>query len=211
MTAPSAIPPEKTPAKVSSAELFKRLDSLAEVVKQHHRLGLNPEAMYVYKPMKAGSGTALKVDLRLDPVYGDTGYVTEVKGGLFVELAAQEGVKDGFPTFGWKSESKVSAKLGIPDVTALLLGLREVRMRGKPVPVGIRPKGDDKGATISLFHRFGDKTAAISLQFIADGSFFGISKSKDLRRGIKLTLSEEIALETYLRLALKKLLQLGVR
>ena len=206
--------PPQSPAKVSSADLYNRLDALAAAIQgvaQQLRLELNPESLYVYKPMKSGKGAALKVDLRLVPTYGETGYVADVKGGLFVELAAQEGEKDGFPTFGWKSEDKLSAKLGIPDVTAILVGLREVRLRGKVVPAGIRSKGDEKGTTVGMFHVFKDETTAIQLQFGADGSFLQISKSKEERRSIKLTLQEEVQLEIYLRFALQRLLQVGVR
>jgi hypothetical protein len=214
MTGPAPYSPPTAPNKVSAADLAKTLDSLVQEVQglaRQQRLELNPEALYVYKPAKSGNGTALKLDLRLVPTYGDTGYVAEVKGGLFVELAAQEGEKNGFPVFGWKSETKVSAKLGIPDVTTMLVGLREVRLKGKPVPQSVRAKGDEKGISVGMFHRFGEETAAISLQFGADGSFFQVSKSATLRRSIKLSLTEEIGLEVYLRFALQRLLQLGVR
>src|SRR5437867_11302790 len=106
--------------KVSSAAPYARLDASKQ------QIGLEP--VHFYKPRPDGSGAALKVDLRLKPVYNDKGYIRAVEGGLFLELAAQTSKgEDGHARFGWRDPSKLTAKLGVPDISALLLGFRRVR------------------------------------------------------------------------------------
>ena len=173
---------------------------------------LSPQPTYVYKPRPDGSGAALKLDLRLKPIRNDKGYIQAVEGGLFLELAAQVGKgEDGYARFGWQDEGRLTAKLGVPDISAILLGLRYVRQLVKKVPDGIRAKGDQDGTSLGLFHKFGDDSTAINLKFAADGSFLRISKSKTWERSIKLSLTEELVIETYLQLALRAFLAVGAR
>lgn len=202
----------QTPTKVSSAELFARLDELQERLRaldQISRLGLAPEATYVYKPRKDGSGTALKLDLRLDPTISEKGFITAVEGGLFMELAAQgANGADGFARFDW-TDSRITVKLGLVDVLAILAGYRQVRLLGKKTPASTRMRDDQTGTSVSMFHKFGSETASITVQFEADRSQWRVSKSKDVYRSIYLSLQEEIQVETYLRLALEGILRVG--
>jgi hypothetical protein len=186
--------------KVDGAMVMQQLGYLTRMTELRHR----PREFYIYKPYKDGSGTALKVQLRLVPTFHEKGWVTDVDGGLFLELAAQLPAKgaDGFARFAWDGNTKVVAKLGVPDITAILVGIREVRFRGKPTPKSTRTKKDEIGTTVSLFHKFGESSTGIALNFSADNTEILVSKSKELRRGIKLTLPEELAFESYLRKAL---------
>lgn len=203
---PVKVESPKEPAKISSAEIFRRLDELQRLI----NLPLTPQAMYIYKPSGAGTGTAFKLQLRLSPAWNEKGYIEEVDGGLFLDLAGQTGKgDDGFARFGWPDA--ITAKLGIPDISALLAGLRYVRTLGKKVPEALRPKNDTGGVTVGLFHKFGEESTAISLKFEADGSFVAVSKSKDARRSIKLSLSEEIQFESYLTSALAAFQLVGRR
>jgi len=206
--------PAAPPAKISSAEIFARLDAIRDqvtaVVRTSQLALFSPEAMYVYKPRQDGSGAALKLDLRLTPSFNEKGFVHKVEGGLYLELAAQTGKgEDGYARFGWQEDSRLTAKLGIPDISAILLALRTVRIIGKKVPEAIRAKNDTEGTTVGLFHKFEKDTTAIDLKFAADGSFIRVSKSKDWHRSIKLTLSEEIVVEAYLQKALQAFLAAG--
>jgi hypothetical protein len=193
---------EQAPAiKVDGQTVMQQLMFLTRMAELRHR----PRELYVYKPRQDGSGTALKVQLRLVPTFHDKGWVADVAGGLFIEMAPQLPAKgaDGFARFDWASDgNKITAKLGVPDITAILVGIREVRFRGKPTPKSTRTKTDEVGTTVSLFHKFGESSTGIALQFSADATEILVSKSKELRRGIKLTLQEEVALEAYLRKAL---------
>jgi hypothetical protein len=196
----------------------------AEVLLDTYRLSnlaINPQPVRVYKPRQGGGGAALKLQLRLEPTIkrSDSGaeFIDEVDGGLFVELAAQEGeVRSGakqFPAFGWASPSLVRAKLGMPDITGLLVAFREVRLRGRPVPVSLQPKqASEKSAQqVGMFHKFGQSSTALTYTFEPDGSSLYVSKSKDLRRSITLSLSEELLVESYLRLALDAFVRVGQR
>lgn len=186
---------------------------------KNSRFQFTPEPMYVYKPRPDGNGGALKLNLRLTAKLGETGdFVESVDGGLFVDLAAQKGkTEDGrFPMFGWQDDKTlVKAKLCLPDVLAMLAALRNVRHFGKPVPTALQPKNEiderKRKLTLSLFHKFGQATSAITLNFAAEGSLFGISKSKLLRRSISFTLMDELMFERYLEISLDGFLRMGVR
>lgn len=185
--------------KVSSSELFRRFDAIDRV----QALQFSPMAMYVYKPNREGTGSALKVQLRLTPAFNDKGYVSpkDVTGGLFVELAKQDGTGEaGFAKFGW--DDAIVVKLGLPDIGAFLLGLRS-RVTGKPIPQEFRDKKDEVGVTVSRFHKTKDSNAVIGMKFEPAGSFFGISKPGGIKGSIKLNLAEEIELESYLRMAMQ--------
>ncbi len=86
---------------------------------------------------------------------------------------------------------------------------RYVRQLGKKLPEGIRAKGDQDGTALGLFHRFGEATTAIDVKFAADGSIIRVSKSKTWYRSIKLSLTEEVVIETYLQQALRAFLAVG--
>lgn len=190
----------------------------AELLK-NSRFEFNPEPMYVYKPRPDGNGAALKVNLRLNATLGESGeFVQTVDGGLFVDLAKQtsKGGGGAFPTFGWQDASSlVKAKLCLPDILGILAALRNVRRYGKPVPTALQPKNEMDAAkrktTLSLFHKFGATTSAITLTFGADSSVFGVSKSATLRRSLVLTCTEELMFERYLEIALEGFLRMGVR
>ena len=191
-------------AKVSSAALYARLDAPKQ------QIGLEP--VHFYKPRPDGGGAALKLQLRLKPSFNAKGYVDAVEGGLYLELVAQTGKgEDGHARFGWQDNLKLTAKLGVPDISALLLGFRYVRHLEKKLPDAIRAKGDQEGTSLGLFHRFGEATTAIDIKFAADGSFIRVSKSKTWYRSIKLSLAEELLFEAYLRLALDGFLAVGAR
>lgn len=202
---------------LTKAELLGRLDRIIGVVEaigRLQRLENGPEPMYVYKPRKDGSGTALRADLRLSVTFGDKGFVSEAEGGLYLELAAQEGKTDGgFAKFGWgNDETIIRTKLGMPDVINLLLAFRQVRHLGGEVPDAIRPKSHKEAThSVELFHKFGKDTTIISLEFKDGGSYLRLSRSKELTRSVSLSLAEEVQLETYLQMALEAFLRVGMR
>lgn len=182
------------------------VDSI-HLLRQRSDLWFNPAPLRIYKPQQNGKGTALQVDLRLDPEY-DKGYIKKVQGGLFVELVPQAGKNDqGNATFDWNAGIK--AKFGSADIAAFLLGFRYTRIRRVPIPQELRTKGDTIGDSIGRFHRFGNDTTVISLKFGGDGSFLRISKSATEWRSIKLSLTEEFLVERMLLRALDAFQQVG--
>jgi len=191
---------------------------LADMLKESRFL-FNPEPMHVYKPRPDGNGAAMKLNLRLNATLGESGeFVKSVDGGLFVDMAKQDGkTPDGrFPKFAWQDESSlVKAKFCLPDILGMLTAMRNVRLLGKPVPMSLRPKQEldeaKRKVTLSLFHKFNKSSSAITMTFGADSSVLRISKSKDLSRSISLSLLEELMLERYLDIALESFLRLGVR
>ena len=190
--------------KVSNAAPYARLDAPKQ------QIGLEP--VHFYKPRPDGGGAALKLQLRLKPILNQKGYIHTVDGGLYLELAAQTGKgEDGHARFGWQDNLKLTAKLGVSDISALLLGFRYVRHLEKKLPDAIRAKGDQEGTSLGLFHRFGKATTAIDVKFAADGSFVRVSKSKTSYRSIKLSLTEELVIEAYLQHALRAFLAVGAR
>jgi hypothetical protein len=202
--------PGKAPAaQVSGTKVMEQLAFLTRMIELRHR----PREMYVYKPRQDGSGTALKVQLRVIPEFPpDKTYISKVDGGLFLELAPQLGEKgpDGFARFDWATDGhKITAKLGVPDITTILVGIREVRYRGKATPKSTRTKSDTDGTTVSMFHKFEASTTSIALKFEADATILYVSKSKDVKQSIKLTLQEERALEAYLIHALDVFHEVG--
>lgn len=205
------------PPKSSAQEV---LAALAEI-KRSVAVLTNPEPLYFFKPMKSGSGAAVKFDTRLTPILNAKGFIGEVDGGCYLELVAQSGTDDaGNPTFGWQDvQTRITTKLGLPDISALLLGIRAARHHRKLVPEGIRPRSkkdgawtvDPVGATIGMTHKFNDDTTIIQYKFGKDGSFLSVSKSATLRRSIKISLAEEVLLEAYLEMALRAFLYVGKR
>lgn len=177
---------------------------------------LRPEPIVFYKPQKTGNnGVAAKFNLALRPTYSaEQGYVEEVDGGLFLDLVAQ-GDKNaaGFPTFKWTDkDTLITAKFGLPDVSGLLVAIRDVRVRGAEVPTYLRGKSVEKTNVVSLFHKSGDAaTTGITYTFEKDSSILRLSKSRDKFRSVSLTLGEEVILEEYLRFALEAFIRVGMR
>lgn len=184
-------------------------------------LTFNPSPMYIYKPRPDGSGVAVKLNLRLKPVFNeDEGYVDTkaTEGGLFLELVGQTGRvgKGENATFAWMDDTKkVTAKIGLADQLGLLTAIRQVRHAGKPVPSHLRPKNEADEAkakrTVSLFHKFGTSSTAITYVFEAEQSYLGVSKSAAQRKSATLTLMDELQLETYLEHSLRAYVTLGIR
>jgi len=182
------------------------------------RTEFSPAPYLVYKPMKNGSGQAMKAQLRLDPNWVETdsgGYFERPKDqGLFVEIAPQEGTGEGgFAKFGWNSPGLVRCKWGLVDVTKWITAYRDVRFMNGEVPFAYRP-GPDRNASpnvLSSFHKYGPNSTAINYTFEPTRSILRISKSKDLARSIALDLNEEVGLAAYLELSLNAFLRVGIR
>lgn len=181
-------------------------------------LALNPEAIEVYKPRPDGNGVALKLKLRLEPEFdAEKGYVkrqAEDSGGLWLDLVGQTGkTPDGkFAQFGWQVQEKVlTTKLGPTDVSHLLVAIRTVRNNGKAVPSYLRAKQNPLPNVVSLFHKFGQASTAITLTFEAERSMLAVSKSASKRSSIVLTLSEELIVQLYLENALRAFSAVGHR
>lgn len=177
-----------------------------------------PQPYLVYKPQKNGNGVALRLHLRVEPVWEETegGYRRPVvkgegQGGLFLELAAQVGFGEGgHASFGWQDGKLLRVKLGLPDVTKLLTAIREVRVGGRELPASFRGKDQDP-YVLSLFHKFGEGGTAIAFKLEAERSVVRVSKSKDWARSIAMELHEELGFEAYLQLALRAFQRVGVR
>lgn len=207
--------------KLSSADLLRRLEELTGAIRAQDRLlelELNPAPLVIYKPQgDTSKGAALQVDLRLTPTYSPEGFLKEVDGGLYFDLVSQgPNGTDGFARFNWKGDDKVTAKLGLPDITGMLTALRNKRITGLPVPTYLQPnpkfsKAKDPANTFEALHKFDGGSTVISWAFQDEGSFLRVSKSKDLWRVIRLSLSEERAVETYLEQALRGFLRVGLR
>lgn len=183
----------------------------------------------IHKPNASGSGSAGKFNVRLVEEYGVADgkrYWKKTKGGLFVDLAKQGPQNpQGDATFGWRQEQGlITAKLGLPDLSALLVGYRAVRELGKQVPVELRPQvreSDDdtarqrKALTVSMFHkaqgRAGGTSTAITYEFTANGGTLRVSKSKELARTLNVSLAEEYRLFKFFDSGLGALMKLGAR
>lgn len=178
---------------------------------------IQPEPLVFFKPKKSGDGLAAKFNLRLKPAWKERDgkeWLDEVEGGLFVDLVAQ-GPQNaaGFPTFKWDDKaSLVTAKLGMKDAASLRVAIRDVRVRGVEVPNYLRGKDKAKADLVSIFHQHESSgTSGITYQLGPESSFLAVSKSKDLRRSVSLTLDEELALDAYLEGAIRAFILLGVR
>lgn len=183
----------------------------AEFQPQHH---------VIHKPNMKGTGQALKLQLRLAPKWvateGGQGYfdaAANKQGGLFLEIAPQ-GPKDGKgnPTFLWQDAEKlIRCKLGIPDMTGLLVAIREFRLARAEVPVYLQDRKNPQSNVVSLFHKNKTGSTIISYTLEDQQSILRISKGKDQARSIALTLGEEIILQTVLGQALRVYLKVGKR
>lgn len=174
------------------------------------------ERHVIHKPTKAGTGQALKIQLRLEPVWMDEGYydpAANKEGGLFLDLAKQGPPNEaGYPTFLWQDQKTlIRAKLGITDISTLLASINRVRNLGMPVPTYAQNKSRPDGASVSLFHKFKNGSTVVSYTFQDESAIIRISKSKDLARSISLTLGEEVIFQRYLSLALDAYITVGKR
>lgn len=183
---------------------------------------MTPEPMLVYKPRldkktNKPIGKALKLQLRIAPTFGhdSTGgvYVAQHSGGLFVEVVQQTGVNpdNGTATFGWAGDEHRSvAKLGVPDISALLLGYQRKRLLGQPIPPPFCGN-DTKGERISLIHTSESGSTVIMWAFTDKGSFFRVMRKGGNDFSISLSFAEEILFENYLRMALTTFQSIGGR
>lgn len=172
-----------------------------------------------HKPTRSGAGSALQVELRLAPRWvalekggGFFDRQASKDGGCFLELVPQIGVDEqGNARFGWgNEETMLRAKLGVPDLSALLTAMREVRWLGREVPPALRgSKGGEWD--VSLFHKVGQSATVITYTFEEAQSVLRISKSKDHWRTISLQLHEELVLQRYLEHCLDAYLIVGKR
>lgn len=189
------------------------------------RQALKPESWRVYRARK-GQGSALTVDFRLEPTWktGPQGtvYVSTLDGGMWLQIVPESGVDSGGnATFNW--QGGVRAKLGVPDISGLLVAMREVRLRGRAVPEYLGPRRkqgtewvptDPTKTTVGLTHRFGEgaevRTTIIQYKFDAGGGFLSISESAQSKGGIKLNLSEELQWQRVLEASLDTMLRWGM-
>lgn len=196
---------------------------------------LIPQPLTIHKPTGSGSGTALKLNTRLQFEWKDIEEApprrihTRTRGGLFIDFAKQKPAKDekGNANFDWtNTQTLVTAKLGLVDLSGLLVAYREVRKQRRPVPVSLRPVARDtdtpeqierKTLTASFTHKpglagsTGKGTTIISYTFESDGGVFRVSKSKEQVGQIKLTLAEEFRVFRMFDLAMDTLLRTGGR
>lgn len=211
--------------RVSSAELMARFAALEAL----QAFRLNPEPLLVYKPNDRDftKGTALRLQVRTKSGVSESGSGTLFReldrkaSGLFVDLAPQTSVDEaGNARFGWEQELRITAKLGLPDVQTLLLGYREVRLKGKPVPESARPKvkqgqayvTEPTGAVVGSVHKFGDAVTILDWTFSEKGSAFRVARVKTRQsRSIFLSLPEELGFVRYLENALDIMLEVGLR
>jgi hypothetical protein len=164
------------------------------------------EALRLYRPSPKGTGTALKLEVRLAPQYHAKGYVESVDGGVFLELARQAGQDGaGNATFAWTEALR--AKLGLADLTALLACLRATWAGWEQLP-GTKP---DRPSQRALFHKTEAGSTIIDYSRVDGGAFLRISKSADQKVAHRLSMEDLIAVEAYLALALDAVLRLGVR
>jgi hypothetical protein len=185
-------------------------DSKQQVEMSWRILGstLRPEPLAIYKAKKAGGGVAAKFNLRIQAQWPEEGdYVESVEGGLFVDLVPQAETKGVNATFDWKSP--ITAKLGLTDVSALLVAYREVRGRLGDVPGYLQAKQNPQANTVSLFHKNEKGSSVITYAFGSESSILRISTGADSFRSIAFSLSEELLVMKYLDLALEQLLRFG--
>ena len=199
---------------------------------------LLPQPLTIHKPRQNGGGVALKCNLRYKFEWGTKPeqappeyFLKRTKGGLFLDFAVQSGerTEGGHAKFAWADrKTLITAKLGLPDLSALLAGYQAVRMRGAAVPSELRPAARDsddeaavqrKALTVSLTHRpasagsqaSAQATTIISYTWSASGGTLRVSKSKDQVAQIALTAAEELRVFKYLELALETHLRVGAR
>lgn len=220
---------EPSTNRISSAEIMERFNSI------EYLLGLryNPAPYLIYKPNSdVTKGSAMKMQYKIQPTFSEVGHFLGPgdKSGMFIDLSAQTGVdENGNAKFNWDRETLtgtpqalITAKIGIQDIQALLLGIEHKRNRQLEVPPSIRPQVKDSnsgkwgpeaaGNAIGLVHKFNKDTTFIEMRLMDRGSFLTISRlSTKLKRFTSLTLTEEVGFAVYLRQALSVLFEVGLR
>lgn len=203
--------------KVSGSAIMDRLDKIVEATGP---LGLafNPRPLIIYKPNLRGDlskGGAIKMNYYVRPkVVKD---FVRYEGAFWLELVPQVKSDNEYPKFDWKNEETVlSVKFGLPDLSAFLLGYREFRGKGLPVPTAVRPivKGangwgpTDKPNEVGLVHKFGDQTTQIRWAFDPErGSLLTVSRGKGVMKTVSMTLAEEVQVVSYLQAGLDALVK----
>lgn len=202
-----------------------------EDLKRFGGSSLLPQPLTFHKPRQDGKGVALKLNLRFKFEWGHTEgeagapgveYLARTRGGCFVDFAQQgDSNAAGNATFRWADRATLlTAKLGLPDLSGLLVGYREVRLCGAPVPIELRPpvrEQDDeptrkrKATSVSFTHKTTSGTTIIGYQFMESGGVFQLSKSREQRASIRLGAAEELRFFRYLELAQDTVLRLGGR
>jgi hypothetical protein len=149
----------------------------------------------VYKPKGKTDGSALKLQARFKNKLG--GNFAEMM--LFLEIARQTGIDpNGNSSYDWHAAEgyqggSVTMKLGVPDVTELLLVLRD-----KKKEVGPPPKAGMKIGP-GLFHQ--NPNGNTILKFIkaqGTGYWAQLSTSKEHSFKISISEAEAIAMERML-------------
>ena len=212
------------PHKISSAEIYAHFKTLDLSLERLLAYGTKKPPLLIYKPRKNGHGQAMKLDLNLHISFvPNSERIAESKGGLFLEIVDQAGDRGGFPAFAWggkvgdgvDEKRSVRIKFGMPDITALLAGIRHIRNTGTvALPEGLvaNQKAERRDySKLVMVHKFNDAVSVISYQFTPTGGFLKVSKTRDWVKSISLTLAEEIAFESYLQAALQQFLNAGLR
>lgn len=207
----------ETKGAVSAKAIMDRLDAIVAATAPL-ALEFSPKALVLYKPNPRAKekGRAAKFSYRVRPVVNDKGY-TNYDAAFFAEIVPPDMSKNGkYVEFDWSSDGAgLSVKLGLPDISAFLLGYREVRLKNGTVPPGIRPivKTDagwvpsSEGNSVGLVHKFEDTMTTIKWTFHPEkGSLFEISRGRDEKQVISMNLQEEIQVIAYLELGMKALL-----
>lgn len=218
--------------RLSSADILERFQAIElslDVLRRVAYIPYTPAPLLIYKPndKDTSKGSALKVELRAAPAFDDGGFLKQSSGGLFIELAAQTGIDErDNAQFNWKRDNLVgtpqqliTAKLGLPDITASLLAHDLQRNKREVLPESLRSSRkvdgrwvkDPEGRTLSMTHKFKDATTIIEWRFADRGSLITVSKTRDTRRTVSMTLPEELAYTAYLRKALDVFFDVGMR
>lgn len=175
-----------------------------------------PYLVYKPNPRDATKGAAAKFELSVRPEFNELGWMTRrIAGGFFLEIAGQTGIDaTDNAQFGWSKaddDERLVVKLGPVDLQNILYAFKRIRDDGKPLPVRMRPKGEETGLKLSLFHKFDDSSSIIEVNFSEQGSLFTVSKGKNNRRTISIGIAEEMTLRKYLDHALWAFLMVGER
>lgn len=211
------------PQKISSAEINEHFQRIELGLDRMVAFGLKRPPLLIYKPRKSGDGKAMKMDLNITPTFvPNSERIAGSSGGLFLEVVDQAGERNGYPAFAWGGQvgdqkipqGSITVKLGVPDITTLLAGIRHIRYVGAPelLPIMYRNQKQNPDPTkLVMVHKFDNNVSIISYKFTQEGSFLKISKSRDYLKSISLSLAEEVAFEEYLRGSLQQFLNTGLR
>lgn len=125
----------------------------------------------IYKPKKNGEGAASQWQLKITPI-GDPKF-GQVKGELFLEMAKQKGEEDadGNASFDW--DNKIIMKLGLPDVSEMLLVLS-----GKKKIAGVQ-----EGKYQGLYHQNDNGNAVLQFSYVKMDKFEGYNVRGSTQRG----------------------------